>query len=69
MFAAITFRIALTCFIFSNAAAFAAPGLSVHVSGPQTIEGIENLTLVATVTNVGDETLKLLKDPRSAFEQ
>jgi peptidyl-Lys metalloendopeptidase len=56
-------RIVLTSLVFSTS--FAAPMLSLHVSGPEIVEGIENLKLVVTVTNVGDETLDLLKDPRS----
>jgi len=64
MFSA-TICIALAALIFSPPAAFASPGLSVHISGPQTVQGIENLILVTTMTNTGDETLKLLNDPRS----
>ena len=56
-------HMALTSLVFS--ASFAVPMLSLHVSGPEIVEGIEHLKLIATVTNVGNETLKLLKDPRS----
>ena len=60
-----TAHMTLTSLFLCISAASAAPGLSLHISGPQIVEGIENLKLVVTVTNVGDEILKLLKDPRS----
>jgi peptidyl-Lys metalloendopeptidase len=59
-----TIYIALAGILLSAPSAFAVPGLSLHISGPKTVEGIENLKLVATVNNTGDETLKLLNDPR-----
>jgi len=37
------------------------------VSTPSAVDGIENLKVVTTLTNTGDETLKLLNDPRSAL--
>ena len=33
------------------------------VQGPDTITDIKHLNLLATITNTGDETLKLLNDP------
>lgn len=43
----------------------AAPSLTLHVSGPRTIKGVENIKLVTTAINTGDETLKLFNDPNS----
>lgn len=46
---------------------FAEPRLSLQISGLSIINGIENLKLVTTVTNIGDSTLKLFNDPRSVL--
>lgn len=43
----------------------AAPGLSLTLAGPGAVDGVQNLKVVATVTNTGTDSLKLLKDPRS----
>ena len=48
-----------------SASALAAPSLSLKVSGADAAEGVENLKVVTTLTNTGDSTLKLLKDPRT----
>ena len=32
--------------------------------GPEAVDSVEHLKIVATVTNTGDETLKVLNDPR-----
>nr|P81054.2 RecName: Full=Peptidyl-Lys metalloendopeptidase; Short=MEP; AltName: Full=GfMEP; Flags: Precursor [Grifola frondosa]BAB82381.1 peptidyl-Lys metalloendopeptidase [Grifola frondosa] len=45
----------------------ANPGLSLKVSGPEAVDGVNNLKVVTTITNTGDETLKLLNDPRGAL--
>ena len=46
----------------------AAPGLTVKASIPNTdVDGVENLKVTTTVTNTGDETLKLLNDPRGVL--
>jgi peptidyl-Lys metalloendopeptidase len=34
---------------------------------PSNIVDVDNLSVHATITNTGDETLKLLRDPRSAL--
>jgi peptidyl-Lys metalloendopeptidase len=47
----------------------AAPSLSLKISGPSAVDGIQNLKLVAIVTNTGTETLKLLNDPRGVLNQ
>jgi peptidyl-Lys metalloendopeptidase len=41
----------------------AAPGLTVKVSAPQNVAGVDSLKVVTTVTNSGTETLKLVNDP------
>lgn len=47
----------------------AKPGLSVAVSGPASVTGVQNLKVVATITNTGDETLKILNDPRGLLSK
>ena len=60
-------RSALITLATTAAAAQAAPGLSLKVSGPDTINDVENFKVITTLINTGDETLKLLNDPRSAL--
>ena len=36
----------------------------ISASGPEAVDSVEHLKIVATVTNTGDETLKVLNDPR-----
>jgi peptidyl-Lys metalloendopeptidase len=43
----------------------AATSISLKVTGPDSINSSEDLKITATVTNTGDETVKLLNDPRS----
>ncbi|KAI1782550.1 peptidyl-Lys metalloendopeptidase [Ganoderma leucocontextum] len=45
----------------------AAPGLSLKVTGPDAVDGVENMKVITTLTNTGDETLKLLNDPNSVL--
>lgn len=45
----------------------AAPSLKLTVSAPQTVTDVNNLSVKATVTNTGSETVKLLKDPRTVL--
>ncbi|KAG9096058.1 hypothetical protein FS749_009217 [Ceratobasidium sp. UAMH 11750] len=45
----------------------ASPSLKLTVSGPHTVTDVDNLTVKATVTNTGSETVKLLKDPRTVL--
>ncbi|KAM5535100.1 hypothetical protein V8D89_011186 [Ganoderma adspersum] len=45
----------------------AAPGLSLKVTGPAAVDGVENLQIVTAVTNTGDETLRLLNDPNGVL--
>ncbi|TFK66685.1 deuterolysin M35 metalloprotease [Pluteus cervinus] len=44
---------------------FALPSVSLKLTGPDDVEHVADLKVTATVTNTGDETLKLLKDPLS----
>src|SRR6266436_5154655 len=36
--------------------------------GPDTVNGVQNLKVVVTITNTGDEALKLLNDPRGPLD-
>ncbi|RDB29383.1 Peptidyl-Lys metalloendopeptidase [Hypsizygus marmoreus] len=62
-------RSALAAIVISALAVSAAPGLSLKVAGPDAVTGVENLKVVATVTNTGDQTLKILNDPRSPLSK
>ncbi|TFK74717.1 deuterolysin M35 metalloprotease [Pluteus cervinus] len=39
--------------------------LSLGISGPPFVDGIDKLRLTTTLTNTGDETLRVVNDPRS----
>ena len=62
-----TLRAALIALVATATAVSATPSLLLKVSGPQAVDGVENLRVVTTLTNTGDETLKLLKDPNSVL--
>lgn len=64
-----TLRSALVALIASAVAVSATPGLTVKLSGADKVNGVDNLKLVATVVNTGDETLKLLNDPRGPLSK
>ncbi|KAG8957534.1 hypothetical protein FRC03_010048 [Tulasnella sp. 419] len=51
--------------LLSAAVASAERTLSLKVSAPISITDVDNLVVKATISNTGDETLKLLNDPRS----
>lgn len=38
-----------------------------NIIAPSSVDGVDNLLLTATVKNTGNETLKLLKDPRGVL--
>ncbi|KAM5544051.1 hypothetical protein V8D89_002237 [Ganoderma adspersum] len=57
----------LLALVVSASVVAAAPGLSLNVTGSDAVHGVENFKVVATLTNTGDETLKLLNDPRGAL--
>ena len=54
--------------IATAASVSATPALSVQVTGPATVDGVENLKVVTIVTNTGDETLKLLNHPNGVMD-
>lgn len=60
-----TLRATLIALVASAVAVSAAPGLSVKVAGPEAVTGVDNLKVKATITNTGDEILKILNDPNS----
>ena len=43
--------------------------LMYHVSGPSSVSSVESLKLTTTLTNTGDETLKILNDPRGPLNK
>ncbi|CAA7264262.1 unnamed protein product [Cyclocybe aegerita] len=49
--------------------ASAAPSLLLEVTGPASVSDVENLKILTTITNTGEETLKVLDDPRGALSQ
>ena len=54
----------LIALVASTTAVSAAPGLTVRTSTTNAeVDGLENLKVTTTVTNTGDEILKLLNDP------
>lgn len=59
-----TLRLACIALISSALSVSAVRSLSLQLSGADQVVGVDNLRVVATVTNTGDETLKLLNDPR-----
>ena len=65
------FSVSLRTALIALAAATAvsaAPGLSLKVTGPNAVDGVQNLKVVATLTNPGDETLRILNDPRTVLD-
>lgn len=49
--------------------ALAAPSLSLSLTSPASILDVEGLQVEVTLANSGDESLKLLNDPRSLLNQ
>lgn len=47
----------------------ATPSLQLKLSGANSVVDASNLKVVATVTNTGDETLKLLHDPNGPLSR
>ncbi|CAE7080842.1 unnamed protein product [Rhizoctonia solani] len=57
-----------TAFVAALAACVAAsPSLKLTVTGPSAVTDVDNLSVKATITNTGSETVKLLKDPRTVL--
>ncbi|KAJ3488199.1 hypothetical protein NLI96_g3032 [Meripilus lineatus] len=59
----LSLRSALVVLVASAIGASANRGLSMKVTGPDAVDGVDKLKVVTTVTNTGDETLKLLNNP------
>ena len=62
-------RSALVALAASAVAVSATSGLTLKVSGPEAVDGVNNFKVEATVTNTGDETLKLLNHPLSPLSK
>lgn len=62
-----TLRSTLIALVASALVVVAEPSLSLKVSSPSVVDGVQDLKVVTTLTNTGDETLKLLNDPRGAL--
>ena len=61
-------RASLVTLVAFAVAVSATPGLTLKTSTPDVyINGLENLKVTTTITNSGDETLKLLNDPRGVL--
>jgi peptidyl-Lys metalloendopeptidase len=59
-----TLRTSLVALALS-AVVSAGPSLKLKVDGQKSVTDVENLKVVATLTNTGDQTIKLLNDPNS----
>ena len=62
-------RSVLLAVVAYSVAASAAPGLELRLSGADEVNGVDNLKLTTSLTNTGDETLKLLNDPRGPLNK
>ena len=62
-------RSVLIALVASAIAVSAAPALELKLSGANKVDGLHNLKITTTVTNTGDETLKLLNDPRGVLNK
>ncbi|KZV80963.1 peptidyl-Lys metalloendopeptidase [Exidia glandulosa HHB12029] len=60
---------ALVALALSVSGALAAPGLSLQLSGANSFAGVNAAVVSATLTNTGDETLKLLNHPNSILSK
>ncbi|TRM66117.1 hypothetical protein BD626DRAFT_197166 [Schizophyllum amplum] len=66
MFSA-TAKAALVSVALSAMTASATQSVSLKVAGPSDVTDVENLKVTTTITNTGDETLRLFNDPNSAL--
>ncbi|KAI0697604.1 peptidyl-Lys metalloendopeptidase [Cytidiella melzeri] len=62
-------RATLVALVASAVAVSATPALTLTLSGAEKVDGVNNLKIAATVKNTGDETLKLLNDPRGVLNK
>ncbi|KAJ7097110.1 peptidyl-Lys metalloendopeptidase [Mycena belliarum] len=58
-------RSSLAALVLAAVSVSAAPGLSLALSGPQSVASVSALHVTATLVNTGDVELKLLNDPRT----
>ncbi|KAL0951684.1 hypothetical protein HGRIS_008362 [Hohenbuehelia grisea] len=65
MFSASSITSILIGLVLTSLSVSATPGLSLKTSAPEEVDGVSNLKIITTVTNTGDERLKLLNDPRT----
>lgn len=47
---------------------FAAPSITVSLSGDAVVTDVDNLKVTSTIKNTGDEVLTLLNDPRTLYQ-
>lgn len=59
--------LAVTFSLLFARSSYATPALSMKVSGEPTVDDVNNFAVTVNVTNTGDESLKLYKDPRGAL--
>ncbi|KJA28634.1 hypothetical protein HYPSUDRAFT_128952 [Hypholoma sublateritium FD-334 SS-4] len=64
-----SFQTLLATLLIGVSAVAAASPLSLSLSGPKSVHGVENLKITATITNTGTETLKVLNDPRGLLSK
>ncbi|KIY71308.1 peptidyl-Lys metalloendopeptidase [Cylindrobasidium torrendii FP15055 ss-10] len=57
----------LVFLVLAATSALATPDLSLALSGPESVDSVGNLKIAATLTNRGDETVKILNDPKSVL--
>ncbi|PFH48679.1 hypothetical protein AMATHDRAFT_64907 [Amanita thiersii Skay4041] len=57
----------LFAIVLSSATAYAAPSLSMQVTGPDAAQKATDMKFVTTITNTGDEAVDLLNDPGSVL--
>ncbi|KAF4611490.1 hypothetical protein D9613_004137 [Agrocybe pediades] len=62
-------RTLLAALVLAAVSVSADPSLSLKLSGPKSAAGVENLRVVATITNTGSETVKVLNDPRTLLSK
>ncbi|KIY71272.1 deuterolysin M35 metalloprotease [Cylindrobasidium torrendii FP15055 ss-10] len=60
-------RTSLLALAFTAISATAAPSLSLAVTGADSVVDVTNLEISATLTNTGDESVKILNDPNSVI--
>jgi peptidyl-Lys metalloendopeptidase len=58
---------AASLLLLAASGAEAARSLGLTVNGADSVTDVDNFAVVATITNTGDETLKLYRDPRTAL--